>query len=555
MNIVRHADIVIAGNKILAEHAREFNPNVFVIPSAVETRNVPVKSFMGEDNITVIGWVGGSVNLHHLEMLSPVLKRLSEEFKIEVRIICDRGIDLPGVDVKFIPWSLDNQEEEIAKFDIGVMPLPDNKHSEGKCGYKALQYMAASVPPVVSDVGTNADIVGDGEEGIVVSDIEEFYDAIKVLINDLQKRKQMGIAARKRVESEYSVQKVGSKLAGIITGAFGPGMERVSCDLCGSRENIRYLTSKDYINKIEGLFNVVRCRMCDLVFTNPRPDRDEMQRFYPSTTPYYKYDEKSVKPMKVTKGIYKRFLDVYRGYAGDGKGNNLLKAYLLPIYMIKGHKLYARAIPDFVEGGRLLEVGCSYGRYLHSMEVLGWNVTGVEMSKKAVDAADELYGLKIINSNIDQVEFGEYEFDVIVLRMVLEHVFSPSLLLKKSLKWLKPGGRIIITVPDISSVEAFVFRKYFYGLQVPTHLYHFSPGTVRHYLRNFDFKEIKIYHDRTDSDFFGSLDNFIEDNPRWRFIRILRKGLFKIFVRLAITAISMICRSGRMTVYAVKSSQ
>ena len=135
---------------------------------------------------------------------------------MRLRILSNETIDIPSVDVKFIPWGLDIQEREIALFDIGVMPLPLNRHSEGKCGYKALQYMAAAVPPVVSDVGVNSDIVAHGKEGFVAKTDEEFYEALMRLIEDRSLRQEMGIKARQKVESLYSIEVVGKQLADVL---------------------------------------------------------------------------------------------------------------------------------------------------------------------------------------------------------------------------------------------------------------------------------------------------------------------------------------------------
>lgn len=212
-NIVRKADIVIAGNRILSDYTKQFNENVVIIPSAIETRNIPVKNSKAENNKTIIGWIGGKGNLHHLEMLSDVFQRLAQKYTIQVNIISNDTINISGVETTFIPWNLESQEKEIVQFDIGIMPLPDNKWTQGKCGYKALQYMAAAVPPVVSDVGVNKDIVEHGKEGFVVPTPDSFYDAISTLINNTKLRIEMGQNARKKVEKYFSVETVGKKLA------------------------------------------------------------------------------------------------------------------------------------------------------------------------------------------------------------------------------------------------------------------------------------------------------------------------------------------------------
>ncbi|MBW2086113.1 MAG: glycosyltransferase family 4 protein [Deltaproteobacteria bacterium] len=211
--IVKNADIVIAGNRILSEYASQFNKNVVVIPSSVEIRDVPSKDHEVSHDKIVIGWVGGEVNLHHLSELAPVFQKLSQEFKIQIRILSSKKIDIPSVEVLHIPWRLETQEKEIAFFDIGVMPLPGNKHAEGKCGYKALQYMAAGVPPIVSDVGINKEIVEHGKEGFVAPTKDEFYNFLKILILNKDLRKKMGYHSRQKVENYFSIPLAGKMLA------------------------------------------------------------------------------------------------------------------------------------------------------------------------------------------------------------------------------------------------------------------------------------------------------------------------------------------------------
>jgi glycosyltransferase involved in cell wall biosynthesis len=215
-HLIKNADLVIAGNRILADAAGKFNSSVKIVPSAVETRGVPQKDYRARSDKIVIGWVGGEINLPHLKLLSDTFQRLSRDYQIEVRILCNKGVEIPGVDVRFIPWGLETQDMEISRFDIGVMPLPKTRHSEGKCGYKALQYMAASVPPVVSDVGVNSEIVESGREGLVAADIDGFYDALKLLVIDHELRKELGLNARKKIERCYSIPVVAKALADAV---------------------------------------------------------------------------------------------------------------------------------------------------------------------------------------------------------------------------------------------------------------------------------------------------------------------------------------------------
>lgn len=212
--MVQKADLIIAGNRVLAKQAEQYNKSVVIIPSAVETRQVATKDYSSQaSDSTIIGWVGTEMNLAYLALLEPVLQKLAAEYSIVLRIICNKPITLTGVEVQFIPWQLETQEAEIAQFDIGVMPLPDSEHAAGKCGYKALQYMAAAVPAVASDVGVNSEIITDGEDGLIAAHIDDFYQKLKYLIEHPEQRQRIGLAGRRRVEGDFSIEVVGKQLA------------------------------------------------------------------------------------------------------------------------------------------------------------------------------------------------------------------------------------------------------------------------------------------------------------------------------------------------------
>ncbi len=331
-------------------------------------------------------------------------------------------------------------------------------------------------------------------------------------------------------------------------------METVSCDFCGSREHTPYLKSKDFINKKDGSFSVVRCNACGLIFTNPRPDKTEILDFYPASTPYYVFTEKDLKPIKVITGRYAFLLHYFKGYFPEKPSMAFHKALLYPIYLIKKHKFDIDAIPDFVPGGTLLEIGSSYGKFLYSMKNLGWKVKGIEMSHEAVATGNKAYGLDLICQDIDEVSFEAHTFDVVIMRMVLEHVFSPDKTIENISRWLKPEGQFIIVIPDISGFEARVFGRYFYGLQVPNHLYHYSPETISKYLAKHGFKIHTITHHKTDRDFFQSIENALSENTSLSWLKMLRKGIFKMPVRLFLCILSVVYRTGRMTVIAKKEN-
>lgn len=213
--LLEQCDLVVAGNRILAEAAREAAPTpVAIVPSAVETRGIPVKE--GWNPKPVVGWVGGANNLVFLKLWERPLARLAQRVPFVLRILSSEPIALDGVETEFVRWSLTGQAAEIARFDVGLMPLPDDEHARGKCAYKALQYLAAGVPALVSDVGINGEAVHDGEHGRVVRQADEVEAALEELLAHPERSLAMGRQGREWVERHYSLEVAGKLLAGLL---------------------------------------------------------------------------------------------------------------------------------------------------------------------------------------------------------------------------------------------------------------------------------------------------------------------------------------------------
>jgi glycosyltransferase involved in cell wall biosynthesis len=213
---VANVDMVIAGNHFLAEEVIPYNERVTILSSAVEASGIPVKKWGVESRHHVIGWVGYGHNLHHLSVIGTVLQRLAQEYPIELRVVSNQKFSLEGVRVVNIPWTLGGQAAEIAGFDIGVMPLPKNSYTEGKCSYKALQYMAAAVPVVATNWGYNCHVINDGETGFLADDNDQFYAKMRSLIESLGLAETIGKQGRALIEREYSVEVVGAKMAMLL---------------------------------------------------------------------------------------------------------------------------------------------------------------------------------------------------------------------------------------------------------------------------------------------------------------------------------------------------
>jgi glycosyltransferase involved in cell wall biosynthesis len=210
-------DLVIAGNSFLQREAQRYQRRVVTLPSAVPVKHVPTKDHRLNRLDLIVGWVGSAHTLPYLEGAADVLRTITREHPFKLHIVSDEALHIDGLDIENIPWSLHNQEQEIARFDIGIMPLPDNIWTRGKCAYKLLQYMASGVPFVASAVGMNVEVAADGTTGFAVRNHSDFALKLLRLLSDTELRHRLGTAGRARVVERYSIEEVGKQLAQHLT--------------------------------------------------------------------------------------------------------------------------------------------------------------------------------------------------------------------------------------------------------------------------------------------------------------------------------------------------
>jgi len=213
---VKLADMVIAGNPYLAEHARKYNPKVEVLPTGLDTHAYKLKAHPESNDKTRLVWIGSESTLPYLAEIKPALEEIGSRFKNTVlRIVCDEFFDLRNMKVEKCLWSEYKQSIDLATSDIGLAPLPDNHFTKGKCGFKILQYAAAGLPVVASPVGSNAEYVQEGVNGFLASDCSEWVDKISRLLSDSQLRNQMGQAGRADVQ-RFDLKVLGKQLVNLI---------------------------------------------------------------------------------------------------------------------------------------------------------------------------------------------------------------------------------------------------------------------------------------------------------------------------------------------------
>jgi 2-polyprenyl-3-methyl-5-hydroxy-6-metoxy-1,4-benzoquinol methylase len=246
----------------------------------------------------------------------------------------------------------------------------------------------------------------------------------------------------------------------------GPGVEweETSCLLCGSRFWENLVEGADTAKGGTGLwFAVVQCQQCGLCFTNPRPTRAHIHRFY--TEAYQPHRSPAQrKPAKP------------RLLSSKQRGLRWLR-----------RRNERQSLPWQGEG-RLLDFGCGGGSYLERMHQQGWKVTGLDFSATAVRKIRNELGLRAEVGTLPHPVLEPASFDVITMWHSLEHVHDPLRVLREARRLLVPGGRLLVAVPNIDSLPFRWFAGAWFGLDLPRHLTHFTPWTLTLMLQRAGFQ-------------------------------------------------------------------
>ena len=205
--IAHLANVVTVGNSFLADYARQSNPNVVIVPTAIDTDAYKYRGAVDSEPVT-IGWIGSTTTLKHFQNAIPALTAIKQKYgnRVNFKVIVDVDYEEPELGLKSTKWSKDTEVEELNKVDIGIMPLPDDRWSCGKCGFKGIQYMALGIATVMSPVGVNTDIIEHGKNGFLASSDSEWIDCLSQLIESVELRQRLGEAARKTIDERYSVR-------------------------------------------------------------------------------------------------------------------------------------------------------------------------------------------------------------------------------------------------------------------------------------------------------------------------------------------------------------
>lgn len=206
--LMKKADIVIAGNQYIADYAYGYKcKRVVIIPTVVDTDKYLISSKLSLSDKIIVGWIGSPSTARYLIEIEDIIRELAKNPRIQFMAIGAHPHQLLNLPIEILPWSIETEISIIQKFDIGIMPLPDEPFERGKCGFKLIQYMACGKPVVASPVGVNNLIVNAvNNNGFLASSKKDWIKSLNLLINDFELRKVMGANGRKIVEKHFSIK-------------------------------------------------------------------------------------------------------------------------------------------------------------------------------------------------------------------------------------------------------------------------------------------------------------------------------------------------------------
>lgn len=206
LHILPMSEKISAGNAYLGKFAQKYNPAITINPTTIDTSTHHNRLKNQHTSPVVIGWTGTLTTIRYLMPLLPILEELAQTHDFLFHVIANENPEFSLKPFRFIRWKKETEIADLLQFHIGLMPLADDEWAAGKCGFKALQYMALGIPPLVSPVGVNTEIVTHRLNGFVCRTPQDWMQALKYLLESPEKRSEIGQKAREKIEKNYSVE-------------------------------------------------------------------------------------------------------------------------------------------------------------------------------------------------------------------------------------------------------------------------------------------------------------------------------------------------------------
>lgn len=202
--LIKLSKAVIVGNSYLADYAKNYNQRVSIIPTTIDLDYHSTTKLNSE---IVIGWTGTFSTYPYFLELLPVLQKVKQKYPfVKFQIIVDLDLEISELDSHTTVWDREEEINQLRKISIGIMPLPDNRWTKGKCGFKGLQYMSLGIPTLMSPVGVNAEIIEDGVNGFLPTTSDEWFLRLSQLVENEELRKALGEKGFSTVKKSYSVE-------------------------------------------------------------------------------------------------------------------------------------------------------------------------------------------------------------------------------------------------------------------------------------------------------------------------------------------------------------
>jgi SAM-dependent methyltransferase len=250
-------------------------------------------------------------------------------------------------------------------------------------------------------------------------------------------------------------------------------IELRTCPLCGGGNHEEIYLARDRHYGIPGVYRIVRCAGCSLIFLNPMYSDEELSALYPNN--YYAYQ------------------DNFQQSRWKEIAKNILGCRVSTLD------------PEFSAPGRMLDLGCGSGWFMSTMRDQGWETHGVEISRPAAEVGRKTRGLDIFPGTLREARFPDAYFDYVRSNHSLEHITSPGETLEEIHRILRPDGKVLIGVPNVGSLNARVFGQYWWYLGAPVHPFTYSVETLCQLLHKYQFVVEKVTYNSDHSGIIGSL--------------------------------------------------
>lgn len=255
-------------------------------------------------------------------------------------------------------------------------------------------------------------------------------------------------------------------------------LETVDCLHCGGDDFETEIFASDPTTGIGGMFRLVRCRNCDLAFTNPRPTPESIGPFYPDDyQPYLGRAWDESRSARFRRAMEHAVLQCDFGYPAESIGLKTKLLAALGRWRIRRSRQRQSWIP-FREPGRLLDFGCGAGMFLQEMRAFGWQVQGLDFSDTVAAQVEADTGIKVHVGTLPHADVAPESFDAVTMWNSLEHVYHPRETVRHAAAALRPGGLLVVGVPNFDSWGYRTFQHEWHGLELPRHLTHFTPDTL-----------------------------------------------------------------------------